>query len=200
MNDESPVEGMSLDHLRQDIHDPIWPSAPLDPAVGPDMRHAHDGLRTVSGLIDFLHGLEEDLHGWIERESQEGVGHRPPRTKERPRIIDTYARGSRSWRGESIDVGAVASGGVRLVIARDDRTRVVVTNWGPGDLYVSHESGTVKAATNAVKIPAPGPDNTVTGISNSREFRTTGELWGFANAPGTSQKVDVQDEYGVVML
>lgn len=192
-----PMADIDFDSLRQDVNDPIWPSEPVNPDVGP--AREQDGIRTLHGALDLLQHVEEDLLSWIENSTEVGPGHRPPRKRDKPHIIDTVARAAKSWRGVTWNVGTSLSGGIKIVEERDDRIRVVITNWGPGILYLSHESGsgTAEPQINTIQIPPPGTGAAGSILSNFRELRSKGEIWAFPATPGTPQTVDVQDEYGL---
>jgi hypothetical protein len=202
MNDElheSAMSSFDMADLQQDVNDPVWPSEPADTAVGTmSTGHHHGGLRTVTGAIDLMHNVVEEVDEWIGRDTQEGPGHIPPRKRDKPMLLEVFNRSTKSWRAVTWNVGNTASGGMKIVESRPDRLRVVVTNWGPGILYLSHDSGSglTEPQTNTVQVPPPGPDATKTGQQNWREFRTQGEIWAFPAAPGTPQLCDVQDEYG----
>lgn len=191
----SPVEAYNLEELQSDVNEQVWPSEPLEPAVGhPHSRHQHESVRTIGGALDLLHDVAEEVTEWVERES-DGPGHAWPRNRDKPMVLHVYQRGSKSFRAATYNVG-VASAGIK-VPAREFRSHIEVTNWGPGYLYVQHETGTGlgQPAPNAVKIPPPGPDATQTGIEITRRFPTEAEMWLFPGTPGVAQVVEIVEYY-----
>lgn len=190
---DSPVTGYDLEMLHSDVTDPVNPSEPLEYDGGsPKSHHQHEGVRTLSGLLDLMHHVRDEIDEWIERES-DGPGHTWPRHRDKAMVLQTYSRGSKSWRADTYDLNSAGNGnGVKLASQRDGRSYVVVTNWGPNIAYISHNTS---AKTNSVRIPPPGPDASQTGVRNWRVFPTEGEIWGFPGSAGTSQTVDVMEFY-----
>ena len=178
----------------QDVDEPIWtdtlPDRPTD-IPHDDRKQATPGLMTSSGLEDFLQLVKEDLRDWLDDEVGTKLKQRGPR----PTIIATHTYAAKSWRANTYNVDRA----LRLVTKRSDRSRVVVTNWGPGVLYLAAatDSNATQPSPNMIQVAPPGigvPG--ITTASNSREFRTQDEIWAFPATIGTSQVVDVQDEYG----
>lgn len=181
------VAGLDFtDIAHQDVNDPVWPSEPLDYGSSQQAGrhgHAHEGVRTVSGLIDLMTDVRDELHEWIERES-DGPGHRPHRKHDKPITVATYVRAAKSCRCNSFNIDQ----GKRILERRADRTRAVITNWSSGIVYLTHQSDAAAALpeSNMVQV-APNA---------SRTFYMTGELWAYPAVNGTAQLIDVQDEYG----
>jgi hypothetical protein len=184
---------------RQDPNDQVWVSELND--FKTDNRQGEYGsdvggepVRTNSGVLDLLHAVEEDISGWMHRETVHGEAHRTRGVASKPHLIPAVPACAKSWRGVTYNVDAEK----KIVTAREDRSSVTVTNYGPGILYLSHETvtGSTVPQQNMVQVPPPGPDATITGRSNSRTFHTQGEIWASPAIIGTGQVVDVQDEYG----
>jgi hypothetical protein len=181
-----------------DPEDPIQPSEDFNPAVADpensDPGPGEHGMINMHGLRDFLTHVVEELEDWVERETEHGVGHQFPRKHDKPTVIDVRPRPSASWRGVTYNVDRE----LQIVVARDDRLRVIITNYGPGDLYVSHDTQSLgtNPAPNVIRIPAPGAAGANTGQRCWREFYTKKDIWAFPAVVGTAQAVDVQDEYG----
>lgn len=176
----------------QDPNDPVWVSHVPDPTGADDPRSPnnmhelgeHPGIRTLHNLLDLLHDVVDDggEGAWQDREN--GLGHRLSR-KPRRTVFDVYSLPSMSWRATTITVpvGVANQSGAEYVKARADRHRVVITNWGPGVVYASHDTA-VTGAPNTVQIP----------VNGSREFRHSASVWLVA-AVGTAPVVDIQEEY-----
>lgn len=178
----------SLDDVRQDVNDPIWPSEPIEAGVQ-HVGHGHE-LRTLAGPLDLLQHVVEEVREW-----EHGQGHMPHRKPDKPLILPMFSRASKSLRLVTFDIGTgKGPNGTLVVEPRDDRLRVIVTNWGPGNAYVSHDSTN---GNNTAIIPPPGPDASKTGQSNSRTFYSCAAIWAFPAVAGTAQLIDIQDEYGL---
>jgi hypothetical protein len=185
----------------QDINDPQWyPNA--DPFAVPDPMEGGSSLespRRNDGHLDLLHTIAEDVEQWWEQGKDEPRTW-PPHASQKPIVIPVQTQAANSWRGDSAQLGAQ---GLRLAESRDDRVRAVVTNWGPGIVYVAHQSlsdyagvASAQIPTNAIQIPPPGGGAAGTGVAqNFREFRSKGEIWVYP-ATGQTPVVDIQDEYG----
>lgn len=171
-----------------DIDDPTW-----DPAfnVGEgamsfgETGHSQESVRTTHGALDLLHAVREEVTEFVDREM--GEAHRReewPPNQPRPKVVQTFPHCADNWRGVTYTLAVET----HIVVARDDRTRVVVTNWGPGVVYVARDTGTGlnEPQFNAVQI----------AVGGTREFRTRGDLWAFP-AAGQLPVVDVQDEFGL---
>ena len=180
-----------VESAEQDVTDPVWPSAPLEPDVQ-NVRTHNDAdpdtgeVRTLSGALDFLTNVVEDVFDIPDNDKT------TPKVDGRHRgpTVDVNQRAATSWRGGTFDIQAV--GGTKIVSERDDRTRVVVTNHGPGVAYLSAQKGGVISGPNMLRLADP----TVSPALSVREFRTADEIWAYPAVAGTSQLVDVQDEYG----
>ena len=180
----------------QGVEDSIWPSAPFEPDVGvsrvpnPQSGRSNDEhpgeVRTAEGPLDMLNDVIDEIDNVID------TGHlhsaRPLGQKFRGPVIDTFARASDTWRGNTYDIGTSNAGlGIKVGQPRSNRARIVVTNWGPGIAYVGRDSnGGAAAQMNVVQIP----------VNGSREFRHADEIYAFPAIPGTSQIVDTVDEFG----
>jgi hypothetical protein len=183
---------MELDEIAtaQDVQDPVWASELPDPAFDHPKR-GHPGVRTIhDSKLDLLQEVVDEVGEWVERE-----GHKLPHKPDHPAIIDTRPWPAFSWHGSTFSIDEEK----RIVTKRPDRFRVVITNWGPGILYLSAETANRNAASPAfVQVPPPGGGAAGTGVSqNSRQFFTQGEIWASPAIAGTAQVVDVQDEYGI---
>lgn len=191
MNSPQPIpdpdmNDFDLESLAQDIEDPIWASEPVEPHVGaPFDRHQHGGVRTAHGAIDLMHHVEDEVIDWIERDTQEGPGHKPRHARESARIIETMPISTTRWRGDVFVVTSTDS--ITIAQFREQRTRVVITNQGPNVVYVGHDD----LINPSVAIPGPA-----IAVNGSREFRTAAQIVCIAASGGTNQSVvDVQDEY-----
>lgn len=199
-----PVDGLDLADIAQDVNEPIWASETVTPpGIGHshgDTRHSLDGVRTAQGALDLMHTvIEEPSHAWISRETEHGPAHRPSRTPDKPLVIDVYPRAAKSGRANTFDVGKESPNvgpGVRILTERADRMRAVVTNYGPGALFLAFRSDAAGLNPEPNMMQIPDPATAKTGQSCSREIRCRAELWAFPAVVGTSQLVDVQDEYG----
>lgn len=198
-----PVDGLDLSDISADVNDPIWASETITPpAIGHshgDTRHSMDGVRTIHGPLDLLQEVVEETDQWISRETQEGPGHKPARTPDKAIIIPVINRAAKSGRANTYDVGKESGNvgnGVKILTARPDRIRAVVTNYGPGVLYLAFRTDATGVNPEPNMMQIPDPATAKTGQSCSREIRTGAELWAFPNTVGTSQLCDVQDEYG----
>ena len=176
-----------VERTGQDPNDPVWADSDFEPAGYPRVGHEGHAVRTISGALDTLGHVVDELTEWVERESPEGPAHRRPRDKAKPMAIPTVRVPSESWRANTYDVGTGIAGiqGIRIVVRREDRTRVVVTN---------SSAAVVKLAADST---SGGSQNVITlAAGTSREFYTKDEIWAYPNTPGTAQLIDVQDEYG----
>lgn len=187
MTNERWLEG-TLDQVSEDYASSVEPDVTQMFPQTLHEGHSQESVRTVTGVLDLLHGLEQDLSAWVRHEQEHG---RHPGTPPKPRTIATYPKAGTSWRGTTYNV----DGEKEIAPSRSDRTRLVVTNLSTGILYVSHDSG-AQIGYNTVQIPPAGPDATKTGQRNWREFYTQGPVWAYPAVNGTGQLCDVQDEYG----
>lgn len=201
----SPVDGLDLLDVAADVNDPIWASETVAPPgitqhSHGDTRHSMDGVRTIHGPLDMLQEVvEEAADAWVGRDTQEGPGHKPPRTPDKAMVIPVVHRAAKSGRANTYDVGKESGNvgnGVRILTQRDDRIRAIVTNYGPGTLYLAFrtDASGLNPEPNMMQIPDPAVAKT--GQSCSREIRVAAECWAFPAVVGTSQLCDVQDEYG----
>lgn len=199
-----PVDGLDLEDIAQDVNDPIWASETITPpGIGHshgDTRHSLDGVRTAHGKLDLLQEVvEETADAWIGRETEHGPGHRPPRTPDKPLIVDTFPRAAKRGRANTFDVGKESGNvgnGVRILTERADRSRAIITNYGPGALFLAFRTDATGLNPEPNMMQIPDPATAKTGQSCSREIRVQAEVWAFPAVVGTSQLVDVQDEYG----
>ena len=200
-----PVDGLDLADIAQDVNDPIWASETVAPPgitthSHGDTRHSMDGVRTAHGALDLMqHVREESPSAWIARETEHGPGHIQPRANDKPLIVDIFPRAAKRGRANTFDVGKESPNvgpGVRILTERSDRLRAIVTNYGPGILYLAFRSDAIGLNPEPNMMQIPDPATAKTGQSCSREIRVQAELWAFPNTVGTSQIVDVQDEYG----
>lgn len=199
-----PVDGLDLADIAQDVNDPIWASETVAPPgithSHGDTRHSMDGVRTSHGKLDLLQDVkEESPSAWIARETEHGPGHIQPRALDKPFVVDVYVRAAKRGRANTFDVGKESpnvGNGVKILTERPDRMRAIVTNYGPGVLYLAFRTDAtgVNPEPNMMQIPDPAVAKT--GQSCSREIRVQAEVWAFPAVVGTSQIVDVQDEYG----
>lgn len=162
----------------QDVNDPVWPSGPLQPPVeGHPME-----VRTNGGGLDLLQHVVEDVENYVEHMA-DGAGHKR-KSEQKMRVVAVVSLPSTDWRAITYNVDRE----FKLVENRDDRTRVIITNYGPGVLYLSHDSVAIGVAQpNQLQVP----------VNGFRELRTTREIWATPAVAGTPQVVDVQDEYGL---
>lgn len=193
-----PIDENSLD-------DPQW-YRNLDintvAADSHDMMDSNPAIRTLGGALDFLHGVEHELADWWKHEVEEG---RTP-----PDQLPEWLRKNLPYRpnkfqgtvdveaSEDVDlstyvVGTQNSSDYTMIARpRQDRFRVIVTNWGPGILYVAHQT----TALTISPTSATGNGNWVQiAVNASREFRTRAVLYAFPTS-GQTPTVDVQDEFG----
>lgn len=183
-------EELSMETGGQHVEDPIWPSQLAEPPAVEVQTHGHPGIDTIHGFADMLQRVEEKVNDWIGREDSP---ERWPRRHDKPMIIATFMPASKSWRGVTFNVDREQ----KIVTARPDRTRVRITNWGPGILYLAHDTQSGgNPQPNSIQVPAPSAGSFNTQL-NYRDFYTAGDVWAFPNTVGTAQVVDVQDEYGV---
>lgn len=173
----------------QDITDPVWPSMPVE-ALAEETRHEKESVRLLSGALDLLHHVKEEID-YVDGPEHvvRGIG------RQRPKVLPVIRVPADSWRANTYDVGhGVIDGPMRILQQRGDRTRAVIVNWGPGVLYLSHDSNTLQGT-----LPGVGtiqvPVSTATFYA-PKELYTGGEVWAYPTAVGTTQIVDVQDEYG----
>lgn len=164
----------------------VWPSAPVEPDVqqvdvmNPDPEGRTE-VRLLDGVLDFVDDIVEDF---FDTRTTETPLDRAQKSTHAAKVLDVAERAATSWRAGQFNVSA--QGGTKIVSERDDRRRVVVTNWGPGICYLSHEKGALITGTNVVQIP----------VNGSRTFNHADEIWAYPAVVGTTQSVDVQDEYG----
>jgi hypothetical protein len=190
-----PVEQNTLD-------DPQW-YRDLDintvAADSHDMSDSHPAIRTLGGALDFLHGLEHDLTKWWQHEVEEG--RTPPdqlpdwirrNLPFQPTKITVSAipEASEDVDFSTFTLGAVANQAFQMVVRpRQDRIRAVITNWGPGVIYVSHltvpPSSVTAGDSNMAQI----------AVGSSREIRSRGTVYAYPT-PGSAPVIDVQDEFG----
>lgn len=181
----------------RDLDDPDWTNHVAFVPPGTAVDGVHPGVRLINEAIDFLHGLEDDIEDWWKHQVEHGK--RPPETLPaflksvmpyKPNAILMYSEAAESHdlNTFTIDVTAKASlgqGYTEIVRPRRDRFRVVVTNWGPGILWVSSDTNFSAGNPNAAQIP----------VNGFREFRSKGPLYATPTA-ATIPVCDVQDEYG----
>lgn len=182
---ENPVPEPELIYapsdLPQDPNDPVWPSE-QDQGMVRDVGH-ETTVRGNHGGLDLLQKVAEEVDDWVERETTHGPAHHRTRGPDRGPALPTFAQCSKSWRGVTFAVDKME----KIVVARDDRSRVVITNNDvTNPVYLAHETTGSGTPLNAVPLRALA----------SRELRTRGEVWCFPFVAGTAQSVDVQDEYG----
>ena len=184
--EEDEFDRVSVD---QDVTDPVWPSAPVEPDVqqvdiqNPDPEGRTE-IRLLDGVLDFVDDIVEEVFDVTPEPKPSGNGRGP--------VLDVQNRAATSWRGTTFSVDS--PGGIKVVTERDDRTRVVVTNWSTGIVYLGPATGGGPGMPNCVQLAAYAPA-TPTSM-NSREFRTADEIWAYPAVAGTAQLIDVQDEYG----
>lgn len=168
----------------------VWPSAPLEPDVqqvdfrNPDPEGRSE-VRLATGVLEFVDNLVEEFFDVPKEPKASGNGRGP--------VLDVQNRAATSWRGTTFTVSA--SGGIKVVTERDDRTRVVVTNWSTGIVYLGPATGAAAGTPNTIQLAAYDPAAPTS--MNSREFFTADEIWAYPAVAGTPQIIDVQDEYGV---
>lgn len=171
-----------------DLDNPAWltdvPGVIPSQSEQDDHGSSHHGVRTHSGHLDLLHGIGEDIHGWVEREEDKGRDIPNAWVKSnipvRSQAVTVVTRRPNRWRAFSY---AAISSGVKILDNDMDRTRAIVTNWGPGILYLSHDSGSGPGAPNAIQVP----------VNGTREFQHDGAVWAFPAAASTPA-FDVQEE------
>lgn len=186
----------------QDVNDQSWTEHLPDLQVPNNLLyanqgHSHDGVRTSHGPLDLMQAVEDKVEEYLHEDIGHGEANMVRPIRQRPRTIDVVTRPAKSWDGRTYTIDQEK----RIAAPREDRIRVVITNYGPGTVYLSHESaaGSSSAAQmptpGVIAIPAPGPDATKTGQQCFRELRSRGEIYAL---PGTTIPIiDVQDEYGV---
>lgn len=170
----------------QNVEDPVWPSAPLEPDVqtirvptapfAPDPE-ASGEVRLIDGVLDFMEEVAEEIFSPDKEPEKKDSRYKAP-------VLDVQERAATSWRATSYNIAS--GGGTRILTARDDRVRAIVSNWGPGIAYLSHVTGSNIGGSNVIQIP----------VNGTREFRTADEIYAYPAVAGTTQIVDVQDEYG----
>jgi hypothetical protein len=192
--DVNPTERYSLEHLTSDVDDPVWPSEGLD--YGPDRTQPVGGgqaveddpvIRTVSGLLDLLHHVRDEVDEWIERES-DGEGHKWPRRHDKAMILQTYSRGSRFFRPNTFNIG-VAAGGTQIAFQKSPRHSVVVQNISAAIVYISHLS--IPWPPGAGVAGGAIPNTCQIGVGLTREFATEAAIWAYPAVAGTPQLIDV---------
>lgn len=183
-----------LHELQDDsVDDPVWTTdiqgpTPTDDEGGDLGGSAHEGLRTIGGLIDLLHGVEQDIYGWVERETDKGRDGQNEflrqflREPDKP--VRTEEQAPKNWRATTYT--NLNPTGTKI-LEEADRTRAVIVNWGPGIVYLTHD-GNGQALQNSIQVPI----STATFFA-PRELRTQGVVYAIP-ATGTTPVIDVQEE------
>lgn len=189
MTTRDTVHGLTLEDLGQDVNDPVWESQPVDTAVDAIAGTEHPGvIRTVTGVLDTLADVAEaGADAWLDSEGPNSPGHKARRGAVRgfPPDVLVLQRSCANVRFTTYTLNI--SDGVQVLLPRSDRMRAVITNWGPGTVYLGHDSG------SGLNEPQPNVAQIAAGAS--REVRASAAVWAFAQS-GASPVVDVQDEYG----
>lgn len=167
------------------IDDPIQSDVPFEPNVGPDSGHEFDGLRTLSGLLDLMHDVVEEFDEWVERETPHGPGHKrmPPRSK--PVVIPVRTLAAAHYRVVTFVLQAPET---LVATAREDRTRLVITNYGPGTVFYSD--------TTASNAAGPQMGQGQIPVGSSREMFHQDRVYVFPTAANVPT-IDVHEEYGL---
>lgn len=180
--------------IEQDINDPDW-MTDVPGVIPPDVErhdtgHKHEGIRTLSGLLDMVHGIEEDILGWIEREQDHGRDHGNAFTKEflKQAVAPVRVLPKRPNRWRANTYTGLAVTGTHILSGNVDRQRAVIVNWGPGLVYLSHDSGAVASGQNVIQVPI----STATFWA-PREIQHDADVWAFPSA-GQVPTIDVQEE------
>lgn len=148
-------------------------------------------VRLSSGILGFLETLLEET-GVPEHKL-------PPELaqalKSKPHKMHVDGSGATLFSVRT-DTTPTGPNGYRAVYARESRRRIIITNYGPGSLFISHSGGnlinsnTGFGPTNeSVAIPPPSG-----GQNFSRELRTTAEIW-VASNNGNNTVFDIVDEF-----
>ena len=151
-------------------------------------------VRLASGILGFLEALlDPNADGFPHNELSPELAR--ILLKSKPHKMHTDMSGATMFavKTDTTQTGPAAQ---RIVWERPSRRRVIITNYGPGSLFISHSGGnlinsnTGFGPTNeSVAIPPPSG-----GQNFSRELRTTAEIWAASNN-GNNTVFDVVDEF-----
>lgn len=193
------LEGFQLE---QDPGEPVWESVMLDYASDPnDDRNMHDlnsfePVRSASGALDYGHAVRDenaDPNGWMQH-----VEHgQPPRfvgqSLNSPAInVKVAACNDFRVTTFSVDNAVVTGdGGRKMVMARKDRKRVVITNLdAAANLFYSHQP--INPPTAPLTYVVNGG---MIKAGTSRELQCWGDIYLAPAVGGTAQLVEVYEEF-----
>lgn len=130
------------------LYDPRWYTAEetpnlLDPEGNMTFgheEHGHAGILTVSGIVDLMHYVRDEIQEWEKRGAAEDdvpefLRNALPHNLPRPVDVRADLNPSAAFHTETFQIPA-ASNPIPISL-RLDRSRVVVTNVGPNPVFLS---------------------------------------------------------------
>jgi hypothetical protein len=178
------------------IDDPEWIPDAQEPtvaddsiAMGQDGGHQHEGLRTIHGVIDLLHGIASEWDEWVDREQMKGRDAMNPwlaaHLKLKEEVVRTSEKRPEVWR--CVTYTGLGATGTKIADGGNDRSRLVVTNWGPGIVYLSHDSN-AQVGQNVIQVPVSSAT-----FYAPREMFHDGDVYAIP-ASGQTPVIDVLEE------
>jgi hypothetical protein len=175
-----------LTDAAQDPNEPKWASdatiAEMQEVDDPYDTYPGTGktptVRTISGELDFIH-IPETIKGLFGAEpvAQEKVA------KHKLDPVRTRELGSDKWRPRTVAVNPQMSNPILTQSSR--RRYAILTNYGPGLVYLAAVGNSGPAAPNTVRLPISGP-----AFDAPRRIDTRDDVWAIA-AVGTTAVVEV---------
>jgi len=174
-------------YLTSDAQDPNEPKWVSDATIA-EMQQVDDPydtypgtgrtptVRTTSGELDFIEAAEELLFG----------EERTVRDKPKPHKLDpvrTRELGSDKWRGRTTTILPQMANPILTESSR--RRYAILTNYGPGLVYISAVGNSGVAALNTVRLPISG-----VAFDAPRRIDTKDNIWAVA-AAGTTAVVEI---------
>jgi hypothetical protein len=163
----------------------VQPDTSMDFGGTPDDQ---DAFRAAHGHTSFIDRILHDT------DRSRGADRLPPDIaagipqKRRPVDVTSFNRAPSKMRTATFALG-VSPNGQRAAWDRENRRRIVVTNWdATGPLYVSESQGVAIGSPDAVRVPQAASAT----VPSSREFFTQGEIWVAGN---TGAVFDILDEF-----
>lgn len=187
-----------------DLENPEWirvlDISPVANSDKHDMGSRNPAVRTLSGALDFLHGLEHEVFDFVQHEMDAGrVG--PDEVPEwfrknipfhpnKVRVTaDVEASEDVTFQTFTLTAPVTGQNYQQILRPRQDRFRALITNYGPGIVYISHDN------QQTSQISAADAETAQIPVGASREIRSRATVYAYP-ASGQAPVIDVQDEFG----